>query len=137
MKMFFSKTTAGFYAEGISLLPDDAKEIETEVWQSLLAGQADGKIIDFSTTPPSLRERVLTHDDEIKLAEQQKQLLIEDANNLMNFRQWPGKAVIGRLKGDELAQYGVWLDYLDALEAVDSSSVPIVSWPTPPAEQAN
>ena len=69
MKMFFSKTTAGFYAEGISLLPDDAKEIETEVWQSLLAGQADGKIIDFSTTPPSLRERVLTHDDEIKLAE--------------------------------------------------------------------
>lgn len=137
MKMFFSKTTAGFYAEGISLLPDDAKEIETEVWQSLLAGQADGKIIDFSTTPPSLRDRVLTRDDEIKLAEQQKQRLIEDANNLMNCRQWPGKAAIGRLKGDELAQYGVWLDYLDALEAVDSSSVPIVSWPTPPVELAS
>lgn len=26
---------------------------------------------------------------------------------------------MGRLKGDALTQYGLWLDYLDALEAVD------------------
>ncbi|WP_204528018.1 tail fiber assembly protein, partial [Citrobacter cronae] len=31
------------------------------------------------------------------------------------------KAAIGRLKGDELAQYNLWLDYLDALEALDTS----------------
>ncbi|WXP55184.1 tail fiber assembly protein (plasmid) [Escherichia coli] len=52
----------------------------------------------------------------------------------MNSKQWPGKAAIGRLKDDELAQYNLWLDYLDALELVDSSSAPDIEWPTPPAD---
>ncbi|MQK17566.1 hypothetical protein EI013_03255 [Escherichia coli] len=30
-------------------------------------------------------------------------------------------------------QYNSWLDYLDALEAVDTSSAPDINWPTPPA----
>ncbi|EGB1728103.1 tail fiber assembly protein, partial [Escherichia coli] len=51
-------------------------------------------------------------------------------------RQWPGKAAIGRLKGEELAQYNLWLDYLDALEMVDTSGAPDIEWPTPPAVQA-
>ena len=34
------------------------------------------------------------------------------------------KAAIGRLKGEELVQYNLWLDYLDALELVDISSAP-------------
>ncbi len=38
-----------------------------------------------------------------------------------------------RFKDDELAQYNLWLDYLDALELVDSSSAPDIEWPTPPA----
>ncbi|EKQ4439699.1 tail fiber assembly protein, partial [Escherichia coli] len=54
----------------------------------------------------------------------------------MNSKQWPGKAAIGRLKGEELAQYNLWLDYLDALELVDISSAPDIEWPTPPAVQA-
>ncbi len=41
-----------------------------------------------------------------------------------------------RFKDDELAQYNLWLDYLDALELVDSSSAPDIEWPTPPAVQA-
>ncbi|CAI6211452.1 recombinase family protein [Escherichia coli] len=43
---------------------------------------------------------------------------------------------IGRLKGEELAQYNLWLDYLDALELVDTSGAPDIEWPTPPAVQA-
>ena len=54
----------------------------------------------------------------------------------MNSRQWPGKAAIGRLKGEELTQYNLWLDYLDALELGDISSAPDIEWPTPPAVQA-
>ena len=53
-----------------------------------------------------------------------------------NTHQWPGKAAIGRLKGEELAQYNSWLDYLDALELVDISGAPDIEWPTPPAVQA-
>ena len=43
---------------------------------------------------------------------------------------------IGRLNGEELAQYNLWLDYLNALELVDTSSAPDIEWPTPPAVQA-
>lgn len=54
----------------------------------------------------------------------------------MNSKQWPGKAAIGRLKGDELEQYGLWLDYLDALEVLNISSAPDIEWPISPEEQA-
>ncbi len=58
--------------------------------------------------------------------------LIDEANAYMNSKQWPGKAAIGRLKGDDLAQYNLWLDYLDALEAVDTSNAPDINWPERP-----
>ncbi|HGU1655554.1 TPA: tail fiber assembly protein, partial [Escherichia coli] len=61
---------------------------------------------------------------------------IDWANEFINSKQWPGKAAIGCLKGEELAQYNLWLDYLDALELVDTSSAPDIEWPTPPAVQA-
>ncbi|HCU2349132.1 TPA: tail fiber assembly protein, partial [Escherichia coli] len=53
-------------------------------------------------------------------------------NNYMNSKQWPGKAAIGRLKDDELEQYNLWLDYLDALEMVDTSGAPDIQWPEEP-----
>jgi len=64
----------------------------------------------------------------------ERQSRIQQANDYMNNRQWPGKAVIGRLKGDELAQYNLWLDYLDALEALDTSTAPDIKWPEPPED---
>ncbi|HHJ1295152.1 TPA: tail fiber assembly protein, partial [Escherichia coli] len=69
-------------------------------------------------------------------AERKKQALINRVNEYINSKQWPGKAAIGRLKGEELAQYNLWLDYLDALELVDTASAPDIEWPTPPAVQA-
>lgn len=69
----------------------------------------------------------------IAAADVERQSRIKAANDHMNNRQWPGKAVIGRLKGDELAQYNLWLDYLDALEALDISVTPNIAWPTMPA----
>lgn len=77
-----------------------------------------------------------TREEQIASAETKKQQLINQVNEYMNSKQWPGKAAIGRLKGEELAQYNLWLDYLDALEMVDTSSAPDIEWPTPPAVQA-
>lgn len=75
-----------------------------------------------------------THEEQVAMADAQKQSLIDEANEHINSKQWPGKAAIGRLKGDELTQYGLWLDYLDELEVVDTSSAPNIEWPTPPGE---
>lgn len=65
-------------------------------------------------------------------AEAQKQYLITQANDYINRKQWPGKAVTGRLIDTEKARYFLLLDYLDALEAVDTSSAPDINWPVPP-----
>ncbi|ELY2767209.1 tail fiber assembly protein [Cronobacter malonaticus] len=90
-------------------------------------GVVDGRLAWVDLPPPS-REELLYQ------AKEKKAALIREANDYMNSKQWPGKAAIGRLKGDELAQYNLWLDYLDALEAVDTSTAPDVPWPAPISE---
>lgn len=66
-------------------------------------------------------------------AEIERQKRIFEANDYMNNKQWPGKAAMGRLKDSEKEQYNAWLDYLDELEVVDTSSAPDITWPEPPA----
>ncbi|EJD6097091.1 tail fiber assembly protein [Citrobacter freundii] len=75
---------------------------------------------------------ITAKESTISAAENKKRLLINEATEYVNSKQWPGKAAIGRLKGDELTQYNLWLDYLDELEAVDTSSAPDINWPVPP-----
>ncbi|AFM76363.1 tail fiber assembly protein [Escherichia coli] len=73
---------------------------------------------------------------DISVAATKLQALISQANDFMNGKQWPGKAAMGRLKDAEKEQYNAWLDYLDALEGVDTASAPDIEWPTPPEVQA-
>lgn len=75
---------------------------------------------------------ITAKESAISDAENKKRLLINESTEYINSKQWPGKAAIGRLKGDELAQYNLWLDYLEALEAVDTSIAPDINWPAPP-----
>lgn len=83
---------------------------------------------NFSPTPtPEIDKAQL-----IKTALLEKEGRISAANDFINSKQWPGKAAIGRLKGDELAQYNLWLDYLDALDAVDTSKAQDINWPEMP-----
>lgn len=84
----------------------------------------------WADIPPPTREELIV------AADVEKQKRIDLANDYMNGKQWPGKAAIGRLKSEELAQYNLWLDYLDTLELVDTSSAPDIEWPTPPEVQA-
>lgn len=88
---------------------------------------ADGKFTNPNEPQPPTPEEL------ISAANADKQSRIDQANAYMNGKQWPGKAAVGRLKGDELAQYNLWLDYLDELEVVDTSKAPDITWPTPPA----
>lgn len=76
---------------------------------------------------------ITAKESAISAAENKKRLLINEATEHINSKQWPGKAAIGRLKGDELAQYNLWLDYLDELDVVDTSSAPDITWTEKPA----
>lgn len=72
------------------------------------------------------------HAADVATAEGEKQSRSDLANDYINSKQWPGKAALGRLKEAEKEQYNLWLDYLDALEVVDTSSAPDINWPVAP-----
>ncbi|WGL54599.1 tail fiber assembly protein [Kluyvera intermedia] len=94
----------------------------------------EGKIwgSDSSGFPVLLDLPEPTQDEQIVAANVEKQNRVAQANAYMSNKQWPGKAAIGRLSEAEKAQYNEWLDYLDALEAVNTSSAPDINWPVPP-----
>ncbi|EOZ4422661.1 tail fiber assembly protein [Escherichia coli] len=77
-------------------------------------------------------DTVAEHTADVAAAEAEKQDRIDQANEFMNSKQWPGKAAMGRLNDPEKAKYNAWLDYLDALEGVDTSTAPQINWPSSP-----
>lgn len=146
MLIFFSPTNKCFYYEVLLAacksagnLPEDIIEIPEGVYEQFLGLHPNGKEIgaDERGMPVWVDTPPLSHDEAHDMAEMKKLGLISDANTYINSKQWPGKAILGRLTDTEKDQYNLWLDYLDALEAVDTSSAPDIKWPIPPGEQAS
>ncbi|EMT0879976.1 tail fiber assembly protein [Enterobacter hormaechei] len=139
---FFSASALGFFAldlkdvyDAAGTWPGDAVSIDHDTWQQFISTQPAGKQLgaDAQGNPVWVDIPAPTAEELIAAAEREKQVRIEQANYYINSKQWPGKAILGRLKGIELEQYNLWLDYLDALEAVDTSSAPYINWPVSPA----
>lgn len=140
MDMYYSASMNGFYDGDLkdryiagTGWPNDCAEISDDIYYKYIDTPPKGKIrvsgVDGSPMWGDAPEP--THDEQVAASETEKQSRISQANDFMNSRQWPGKAAVGRLKGDDLAQYNLWLDYLDALEAVDTSTAPDINWPIP------
>lgn len=64
--------------------------------------------------------------------EMDKSKRIQAANDHINNNQWPSKLALKRLSESELEHFNAWLDYLDALNAIDTSD-PEFSWPNQPS----
>lgn len=75
---------------------------------------------------------VPTHEDHVREAENMRQQLIDEANDFINSKQWPSKLALGRLSDADKAEYNLWLDYMDALDAIDTSTAPDIQWPAKP-----
>lgn len=65
-------------------------------------------------------------------AEVQRQQLLAAAQQRITV--WQTKLLMGRkLTENESSQLNAWMDYIDALEAVDVSTAPVIEWPSIPA----
>ncbi|ECV1080060.1 tail fiber assembly protein [Salmonella enterica subsp. enterica serovar Cerro] len=141
MKYVYSATSNAFYPialknsyEATGDWPVDGVDIDEDAFATYTGTPTTGKMRGsdgngypaWVTTPP------LTREQQIAVSENEKASRIAEANSFMNSKQWPGKAAIGRLTGEELSQYNAWLDYLDALDAVDTSTAPDIEWPVSP-----
>ncbi|HHP2613062.1 TPA: tail fiber assembly protein [Enterobacter roggenkampii] len=116
--------------------PDDGKEVTTDCFLEFTSvAHADKyRVAGDDGLPAWEQVPAPTQEQLVAIANAEKMRLIGLANANINVKQWPGKAAIGRLKGDELAQYNLWLDYLDELDAVDTSKGLDASWPLPPQD---
>lgn len=130
---FYASTLKSTY-ESNNTWPHDALDISDESAAEFMAEPPEGmiRVAGPDGFPVWEVKPEPSHADQIAAADAEKQSLIDQANEYINSKQWPGKAALGRLKGDELAQYNAWLDYLDALEAVDTSTAPDITWPDKP-----
>lgn len=136
----WSASSSGFYpmVEKERLVasggwPDDGVDISGVEYSSLFPAPP-GKYIDTVDGRPGWVDMPPpTHEEELAKAAEEKKIRIGAANSHMNGRQWPGKAALNRLTVEEVSKYNAWLDYLDALEAVDTSTSPSVDWPMPPS----
>lgn len=90
-----------------------------------LVADAEGKP-SFEDIPPPTVEQL------VQAAEIDKTARISAANNYINAKQWPSKLAMGRLSYTEKQTFNLWLDYLDALYSVDTSTAPAITWPEQP-----
>lgn len=142
MKVYYSPSNNAFYEE-------EHKEKYTDAgsWPDDLNPVTEDVFCEFGGNPPDGKTRAPGGDgfpvwvdvpqDFIAIAEAEKQQRIDEANTWINGQQWPSKLVLGRLSEDETAQFNEWLDYLDAVSAVDTSTAPDIEWPTPPEQPAS
>jgi len=82
---------------------------------------------DFTPPPESMP----TQEELIAAAETDRQSRIDYATSRIIV--WQTKLLMGRkLTTSEMEQLNTWMDYIDALEALDTSTAPDIEWPEQP-----
>ncbi len=138
MKYIFDKKTNAFYPvalqqeyENAGMWPESGVEITEEVFAAF-RNPPEGKMLgsDKKGNPVWVDVPPLTHEQHVAIAESQKQALISEVNTETEMLR--AKLALGRITDDEKALLNAWLDYLDELEAVDTSTAPDITWPVKP-----
>jgi len=143
MRYFFSSATNAFYPYELKSSyveskswPDDAIEVSADIAEQFMgeppeghmrAGDSDGMPC-WTPVPP------LSTDELISIAEHTRSGKLAVAMQTISI--WQTKLQLGRITDDEKRQLNTWLDYIDAVNAVDTSLAPNIQWPTPPTELA-
>ncbi|ORJ47292.1 hypothetical protein B2M27_26805 [Kluyvera intermedia] len=113
--------------------PDDAVEIETEVYEQLIAGLSAGKVIVADEKGfPVLAERPgPTKEQFIATADNQRQSLLTTATAKIAPLQ--DAADLDMATDDEKSALTAWKKYRVLLNRVDTSTAPDITWPVQPS----
>lgn len=74
------------------------------------------------------------HAAEVDAAEQQKAALLLEAQATISL--WQTELQLGIISDEDKASLIAWMNYIKAVQAVDTSKAPDITWPTPPADDA-
>lgn len=118
-------------------IPDGAIEVSSEEYikaMSRAPGSTftvnDAGVVTIIPVPEP------TQEQRIAQAETHKQFLLEEARQKIYV--WQTKLLMGRkLTETESVNLNSWMDYIEALTEIDTSTAPDISWPTSPGESAS
>ncbi|MCV8342549.1 tail fiber assembly protein, partial [Escherichia coli] len=97
-------------------------------------GTADRNRSHWSTskTPSYTKSVSWQHHQIVAAVKREKRDLTNFANAYINSQQWPSKLMLGRLDDAGKRDFSLWLDYLDAVTAIDVAQPSNVVWPKQP-----
>ncbi len=133
---YYSVKGKGFYSD---MFPEvlnkaieeygDLTEIATAEYNAFFA-PPDGYYGVFDESGPHIEK--IPEPDYSAIAEDEKRGLIDKATTAIVV--WQTKLMMGRkLTDKETTSLNVWMDYIDELNAVDTSTAPDIAWPSIPA----
>ncbi len=134
MNAFYNDALKADYYDTLNAWPDDCIQVVDSVYQEFYLGFRDGFIMlpDASNMPSWEAMPPPSHDELVEQAAMLKQKLADDANRIISEKQWPSKLQLGRLSEEEKTSFNIMLDYLDALDHVDTEKAPDIEWPVKP-----
>ena len=124
MKVFYSPSLNGFLLEetASNYKSDDLVEVSMEVYEEFISGKND-KIMKAGVDGPRWEEMPVPDKDELALIAKDKvDILIYQAVDYINKKQFQGKAAIGKLTIKEKEEYSKLIDYLNDLYSFDFST---------------
>lgn len=130
----YSPSANAFYDTSINLvIPDDAVKITDKKWADLLAGQANGKLIDCGADMlPCLTDQPLPTAEELIIqAEDKRSRLRAEADTAIQPLQDAND--LGIATDDEASQLIEWKKYRVMLMRVNTEDAENIIWPEQPA----
>ena len=106
--------------------PDAGEAVKTDGTVSIGWSYKDGVFSAPPVPEPSQKELIAS-------AEQEQASRLDAAKSAIVI--WQTKLLMGRKLSDaESTQLNAWMDYIDAVTAVDTSKAPNITWPTAPVD---
>jgi hypothetical protein len=134
----FSPSNTAFYSYTLKDLfdaaetwPTDAVDISDDVrgqfWvapEGKILGAVDGMPAWVDAPPPTYEEAVATADNT-------KSALLASARSTISL--WQTEILLGSISDADKASLTAWITYIKAVQAVDTSAAPNITWPVQPA----
>ncbi|MCX3187239.1 tail fiber assembly protein [Escherichia coli] len=75
-------------------------------------------------------EKPLSHNEIVTQADLKKSSLLDEARSTISL--WQTELQLGIISDEDKTSLIAWMNYIKAVQAVDTSKVPDITWPTPP-----
>lgn len=135
--MYYSKSVNGFIpdewmedgtynqvpTDAIKLTDQEVKEFHGVNIPGKMVDVSDGRLVWVDLPPPAYEEQVAE-------AEQQKAALLLEAQATISL--WQTELQLGIISDEDKASLIAWMNYIKAVQAVDTSKAPDITWPDKP-----